>query len=88
MPEIAGVYVIYFRNDFDDKNELMYIGRSTNFKKRFSCHRIYSKLLQQEIPFQRWLIVKIKPTENHKELEKALIQKLKPPMNKFFNWGR
>jgi len=87
MPEISGVYVLYFTNILADFKELVYIGRSTNIAKRFSGHKLYYELLKQEDGYNRYLAAKVKETECHKELEKLLIQKLRPKYNKVFNWG-
>lgn len=84
LPELPGVYIIYFQKLFDEIKTIKYIGRSNNLHKRFTCHRVYSSLFDID---QLALRVKIKYTNNHKELERKLIQKLRPPLNKFFNWN-
>ncbi len=87
-PHLAGVYVIFIDNY--DKRDIQYVDQTSNFYKRFSCHRIYFKI--RDIisdNYAKSITVKAKPTDTktRKELEKRLIQKLKPPYNKFYNWG-
>ena len=89
-PRLAGVYAIFIDNYSKDTREIQYIGQTSDFYKRFSCHRIYFKIRSIILGnYVKSITVKVKPTDikTRKELEKKLIQKLKPPFNKFYNWS-
>jgi excinuclease UvrABC nuclease subunit len=88
LPSESGVYVIYLSNLDDDTKKVLYVGSTNNAKKRFSSHRIYAKLFKKYLDYPSvFLEVKFKKTNNYKDLEKNIIPKLKPKLNKVYNWG-
>jgi len=89
-PHLAGVYIIFIDDYSNDTRTIQYVGQTADFYKRFSCHRTYFKIRDIILgDYVKSITVKVKPTDikTRKELEKRLIQKLKPPYNKFYNWG-
>ena len=89
-PSVPCVYIIFIENWSGFTREVQYIGQTSNLYKRLSSHIVYSKV-RKIIYDKRFSIdVKIKYIESKKKrelLEKKLIQKLKPPFNKMYNWG-
>jgi len=85
-PQLPGNYAIYSLDIFSRERKLLYIGTSYDLKRRLDTHPIYSILktilTPNEIP-----IFKIKTISNPEErfsLEKKLISRLNPPLNKIY----
>ncbi len=73
-----GVYCI-FTTDKDGKNKLHYIGSSINIGKRIANRKHPYMILWDN---DMCAFIKYKQTDNYLELEKELIGRLNPPMNK------
>ena len=87
-PALAGVYIIFIYDMNEGKKIPLYVGRSQNIKKRFISHLTYSKIFKEYGNRRGYFIsVKIKRINKNKELEKRMIQKLRPKYNKVYNWN-
>ena len=89
-PSISCVYLIFIDDYSNFTRDIQYIGQTNNCYKRFSCHRTYFKIKKLILDKNtKDITVKIKYAnkKDRKQLEKKLIQRLKPPYNKFYNWG-
>ena len=81
-PENNGVYVIYALDTVEKTKKLIYVGKSANISRRILTHKIfYRQEFSEPLAFIRPFI-KFKITDNASELEKKLIKKLSPPLNK------
>ena len=74
-----GVYAFYLMNVITCKKRLIYIGSSSAIGKRLKNHN-----LSNRGKFPWFSVVKIKLCDNYLEIEKKLIKKLKPILNKTF----
>ena len=82
VKNLPGVYVVY-----GDKG-LIYVGQSTDVKKRMACHSInyanYTDFIETPWGRFRSVFVKIKYTRRYGDwamLELRLIKRLQPPFN-------
>lgn len=83
---VEGVYVMINVNLWDNSIKTVYIGRSKNLKERHVSHpvkRILIALNNPDLALQVWFL----ECQNSTELEKELISKIKPILNKHFNNG-
>ncbi len=88
FPCLQGIYIIFIDNLETMTRTVQYVGQTSNFNKRFSCHKVFYEIKKLcPCNSNKLLTIKIKRTTNRQLLEKKLIQKLKPPYNKFYNWG-
>jgi len=79
IPETSGIYFLY-----GEKDELLYIGKSTNLKKRLYAHFKRtggSKFKYMDIPLKNFSVLFAEEEELDK-LERQMILKYLPPFNK------
>jgi len=83
-----GVYLVCVKTQYKDfklgKEKIVYIGSSVNIKKRLSRSSHPYMLLYQKLE-QHLVYTRSYLTENHIEVEKLLIKKYKPILNKTYN---
>lgn len=89
-PNRPGVYAVYFVDDWwkpDRKERLVYIGSSTNIKKRLQSNgHPYSKMLvkKERNKTDIGVFCKFIQCDNFKEMEMELIKTYRPFLNKTF----
>lgn len=89
LPKISGIYLFY-----DKHNEIIYVGRTKNIKKRIKSHLSSRKYAINQprclIDKNRNIIKKIRfiecPKNKIKEMESCLINFFKPCFNIKNNW--
>ena len=77
LPESEGVYMLFGFTFAPYKQELLYIGRSSNLKNRINSHPIINEILYDYDHYG----VCFKETNDSIEYEKELINKYKPFYN-------
>lgn len=82
-PKMPGCYVFYLVKSIKPRIVIvLYIGHSSNLQNRLSRHKLYYELRDKYF----YISTKVKICKNHKDLEKKLIQRLRPKYNKMYNW--
>jgi excinuclease UvrABC nuclease subunit len=81
-PNQPGVYIIYLINYILGRRRLVYIGSAKNLRKRLNRHT--HGILKRNHIHPYLPIVFAKETDTYLSLEKRLIKKLKPILNKNF----
>lgn len=80
-PSQSGVYAICAKQNFNSAEHVIYIGSTKNLKQRLA-----SPVHPYRVAYQRFPVyVRFFECENPYELEKELIKKYKPIMNKHHN---
>jgi hypothetical protein len=82
-----GVYIILSIDYVKDSVDIEYIGSSQNMKKRLygGPHEVYNELAKAQDHFYYSIAVYYIDTSKYKEVEKLLIQALRPKRNKVHN---
>lgn len=75
LPEIGAIYFVISK-----KEELLYIGQTENLKKRWHKHECGLELDRPKETYVAW--VKVEDGDYRKKLEKILIRKYKPLLNR------
>jgi len=81
-PMYPGCYAIYLHNMVTDRWRLIYIGTASNLFNRLCNHNIYNRKFK--FPYETMVKVKVVNGGRFK-LEKKLIKRLKPILNKTYN---
>jgi len=77
IPEMAGCYAFYIYSSVRNNYKLLYVGTSTNLKRRITAHNIYNRLKSKKF------LIKIRFINKHRlKLEKYFIKRLHPTLNK------
>jgi len=87
IPELPGVYAIYLESFRTKKSKLIYIGSSKNLYLRLEVrkHNIFYRrkiICSQVLNGGIFMFIKIKKCNNFSCIEKKLINKLRPVLNK------
>ena len=83
-PNEPGVYAVLIRNYSSESGEshIIYIGSSKNIRKRVDVGRgHYYRKVYERFP-DKIVFVKFFVTDNYKNIEKYMIKKYKPTLNK------
>ena len=82
VPQYPGCYAMYIHNMVTKRMKLIYIGTASNLCNRLCNHPVFDRKLS--FPYET--LAKIKIINNGRlELEKKLIKRLKPRLNKTYN---
>lgn len=83
-PEKPGVYAVCMCRNLQSQEKIVYIGSSKNVYKRLnSANHVYKKLYNKS---RFHVYTKSFMTNDYIEIEKKLIIKYKPPLNKQYIW--
>jgi hypothetical protein len=82
----CGVYAIFMQSDYNIRPRLLYIGSSKNIRKRvYQRNHWYIYLYRR---CYQGIVLQYIYCENYIEVEKKLIKKLNPLLNKIHNGKR